>query len=166
MPPQPKFSLLAAISPVGWGGAGTLRLILEKLPGASVAFHGDEHAIAVTKEFLGSQHKFDAPVPPRFDVALVINDPAGANSIADLNIPIVYLDSLPYLRKTDDDVPELTRVAHYCAQKYPIDLLPLTRACPQLEDSQAHYRVIHRRSADSELTDAPLRPSGRSMGQD
>src|SRR5882672_11012527 len=42
----------------------------------------------------------------------------------------------------------------------------LTRACPQLEDSQAGYRVIHRRSADSELTDAPLRPSGRSMGQD
>src|SRR6202043_1635626 len=40
------------------------------------------------------------------------------------------------------------------------------RACPQLEDSQADYRVIHRRSADSELTDAPLRPSGRSMGQD
>src|ERR1700722_12243919 len=42
----------------------------------------------------------------------------------------------------------------------------VSRACPQLEDSQADYRVIHRRSADSELTDAPLRPSGRSMGQD
>ena len=39
-------------------------------------------------------------------------------------------------------------------------LLNLTRACPQLEDSQADYRVIHRQSADSELTDAPLRPSG------
>ena len=35
-----------------------------------------------------------------------------------------------------------------------------TRACPQLEDSQADYRVIHRRSADSELTDAPLWSSG------
>ena len=41
---------------------------------------------------------------------------------------------------------------------------PNSRACPQLEDSQADYRVIHRQSADSELTDAPLRPSGRSMG--
>src|SRR5260370_8023333 len=41
----------------------------------------------------------------------------------------------------------------------------IARACRQLEDSQADYRVIHRRSADSELTDAPLRPSGRSMGQ-
>jgi hydroxymethylcytosylglucuronate/cytosylglucuronate synthase len=126
MPPQPKFSLLAATRHVGWGAVGKLRLILEKLPCASVTLHGDEHAIAITKEFLGSQHKFDAPLPPRFDVALVINDPVGANSIADLNIPVVYVDSLPYLRKTDDDIPELARVAHYCAQKYPIDLLPLT----------------------------------------
>src|ERR1700730_3987504 len=40
------------------------------------------------------------------------------------------------------------------------------RACPQLEDSQDYRCMIHRVSADSELTDAPLRPSGRSMGQD
>ena len=126
MPPQPKFSLLAATRHVGWGAVGKLRLILEKLPCASVTLHGDEHAIAITKEFLGSQHKFEVTPPPRFDVALVINDPLGANGIADLNIPVVYVDSLPYLRKTDDDVPELTRVTHYCAQKYPIDLLPLT----------------------------------------
>ena len=32
--------------------------------------------------------------------------------------------------------------------------------------SQGYSCVIHERSADSELTDAPLRPSGRSMGQD
>src|SRR5258708_30728766 len=41
-----------------------------------------------------------------------------------------------------------------------------TRARPQLGDSQEYSCVIHERSADSELTDAPLRPSGRSMGQD
>jgi len=35
-----------------------------------------------------------------------------------------------------------------------------------LEDSQEYSCVIHERSADSELTDAPLRPSGRSMGQE
>ena len=40
------------------------------------------------------------------------------------------------------------------------------RACPQLEDSQADYSVIHRASADSQLTDAPLWASGRPMGQD
>jgi DNA-binding winged helix-turn-helix (wHTH) protein len=33
------------------------------------------------------------------------------------------------------------------------------RACPQLADSQGVWRVIHRMSADSELTDAPLCPS-------
>jgi hypothetical protein len=42
----------------------------------------------------------------------------------------------------------------------------LTRACPQLVDSQEYSGVIHEVSADSELTDAPLCPSGRSMGQD
>ena len=34
------------------------------------------------------------------------------------------------------------------------------RACPQLPDSQVTSRVIHGLSADSELTDASLRPSG------
>jgi hypothetical protein len=33
------------------------------------------------------------------------------------------------------------------------------RACPQLGDSQEYSGVIHGMSADSELTDAPLRPS-------
>jgi hydroxymethylcytosylglucuronate/cytosylglucuronate synthase len=123
---QPRFSLLAATRHIGWGGVGKLRLILEKLPCAHVVLHGDEHAIAITKEFLGSQHKFDAPPPPRFDVALVINDPAVANSIADLGVPVVYVDSLPHVHKTDTDVPELAKLAHYCAQKYPIDLFPLS----------------------------------------
>jgi hydroxymethylcytosylglucuronate/cytosylglucuronate synthase len=123
---EPKFSLLAATRHIGWGGVGKLHLLLEKLPCAHVVLHGDEHAIAITKEFLGSHHTFDAPPPPHFDVALVINDPAAANSIADLNIPVVYVDSIPYMRKADDDIPELTKVAYYCAQKYPIELLPLT----------------------------------------
>jgi len=123
---EPGFSLLAATRHVGWGGVGKLRLILEKLPDVHVVLHGDEHAIAITKQFLGSQHRFDAHPPSKFDVALVINDPLGANGVADLDIPVVYVDSLPYLRKTDDDVPELARLSYYCAQKYPIDLLPLT----------------------------------------
>jgi hydroxymethylcytosylglucuronate/cytosylglucuronate synthase len=29
------------------------------------------------------------------------------------------------VHKTDSDVPELAKLAHYCAQKYPIDLFPL-----------------------------------------
>jgi hydroxymethylcytosylglucuronate/cytosylglucuronate synthase len=123
---QPNFSLLAATRHIGWGGVGKLRLILEKLPNAHVALHGDERSVALKKEFLGLHHQFDAQPPPRFDVALVINDPASANSIADLDIPVVYVDSLPYVRKTETDIPDLAKIACYCAQNYPIDLFPLT----------------------------------------
>jgi hydroxymethylcytosylglucuronate/cytosylglucuronate synthase len=126
MPNQPKFLLLAATSHVGWGGVGKLRLILEKLPCAQVALHDDEHTIALTREFLGSDHKFSDHPPQGSDVALVINDPAAANSIADLDVPVIYVDSLPYVRKTDTDIPALAKVAYYCAQKYPVELLPLT----------------------------------------
>jgi hydroxymethylcytosylglucuronate/cytosylglucuronate synthase len=123
---QPQFSLLAATRHIGWGGVGKLRLILEKLPHASVTLHGDNHTIAMTKQFLGSQHAFDESPQSKFDVALVINDPAVANHIAGLDVPVVYVDSLPYVHRTGTDVPELGQLAHYCAQKYPIDLFPLT----------------------------------------
>jgi hydroxymethylcytosylglucuronate/cytosylglucuronate synthase len=123
---EPEFSLLAATRHIGWGAVGKLRLILEKLPGAHIVLHGDERSVAMNKDFLGSNYKFDVQPPPRFDVALVINEPALANSIADRNVPVVYVDSLPYMHMTDDGIPDLARMAHYCAQKYPVDLLPLT----------------------------------------
>ncbi len=126
MSDQPKFSLLAATRSIGWGGVGKLRLILDKLPSAHVVLHGDARTAALKKEFLGTHHNFDARPGEQFDVALVINDAASANSISALDVPIVYVDSLPYMRVTDDDIPELAKVAHYCAQKYPTELLPLT----------------------------------------
>ncbi len=126
MPNQPSFSLLAATRHIGWGGVGKLRLILDKLPSAQVVLYGNEHITGLMNEFLGSHHKFVVRPPRQFDVALVINDPAIANSIADLNVPVVYVDSLPYVHKTDTDIPALEKVAYYCAQKYPVELLPLT----------------------------------------
>src|SRR5579859_141471 len=126
MSAQPTFSLLAATRHIGWGGVGKLRLILERLPKARVTLHDDADMVAITKEFLGPQQSFDANPPPKFDVALVINDPAVANRIADLDVPVVYVDSLPYVHRVETDVPQLGRLAHYCAQKYPIDLFPLT----------------------------------------
>jgi hydroxymethylcytosylglucuronate/cytosylglucuronate synthase len=123
---QPSFSLLAATRHIGWGGVGKLRLILEKLPRAQVVLYGNEHITGLMNEFLGSHHKFVERPPRQFDAALVINDPAVANSIADLNVPVVYVDSLPYVHKTDTDIPALEKVAYYCAQKYPVELLPLT----------------------------------------
>ena len=50
---QPKFSLLAATRHVGWGGVSKLRMILEKLPHASVTLHGDAHAVAISKNISG-----------------------------------------------------------------------------------------------------------------
>jgi hydroxymethylcytosylglucuronate/cytosylglucuronate synthase len=121
-----QFSLLAATRHIGWGGVGKLRLILDKLKSARIAIHGDEHVVAITKEFLGADHNFEEQKQAQFDVALVINDPTVANGIADLNVPVVYVDSLLYLHRTESDVPDLTRIACYCAQKYPIDRFPLT----------------------------------------
>jgi hydroxymethylcytosylglucuronate/cytosylglucuronate synthase len=121
-----KFSLLAATRHVGWGGVGKLRLILEKLPNARVTLHGDEHSVAKTKRFLGPQHIFDESPPAKFDVALVINDPPAVSNIAHLDVPIVFVDSLSYVRKTDAEFPPLDRLAYYCAQRYPSELLPPT----------------------------------------
>ena len=118
--------MLAATRHVGWGGVGKLRLILEKLPNACVTLHGDEHSVAKTKRFLGPQHRFDESPPAKFDVALVINDPPAVSNIAHLDVPIVFVDSLSYVRKTDSEFPPLDRLAYYCAQRYPSELLPPT----------------------------------------
>ena len=122
---QSKFSLLAATRHIGWGGVGKLHLILEKLPSADIVLHGDEATVAMTKRFLGTQHTFATNPPPKFDAALVVNDPVAADNAAERGIPVVYVDSLPYMR-TGNDVPKFSSVVHYCAQKYPIDLFPIT----------------------------------------
>lgn len=118
---QPKFSLLAATRHVGWGGVSKLRMTLDKLPHASVTLHGDEHSVAITREYLGARYTFAADRPAKFDVALVINDPPAVNGIADLGAPVIFVDSLSYVRKTDAEFPPLDRLAYYCAQKYPTD---------------------------------------------
>jgi hydroxymethylcytosylglucuronate/cytosylglucuronate synthase len=77
----------------------------------------------LTKQLLGSRHEFEHL--PQRDVALVINDPAAANDIVHRNVPVVYVDSVPYMRRTEPEIPELEKLACYCAQKYPIELLSL-----------------------------------------
>ena len=85
---QKKFSLLAATRHVGWGGVSKLRMILEKLPQASVTLHGDAHSVAITRKYLGPELATPTTPPAKFDVALVINDPPAVNGIADLGAPI------------------------------------------------------------------------------
>jgi hypothetical protein len=122
---QSTFSLLVAIRYFGWGPVGKVRLILEKLPQARVALYGDARTISLTTKLLGSRHKFSEHPPQRSEVALVIHDRPAAKNIADLNVPVVYVDSLPYMRVTDADIPAFDKVAYYCAQKYPVERLPL-----------------------------------------
>jgi hydroxymethylcytosylglucuronate/cytosylglucuronate synthase len=131
MSDQSTFSLLVAIRYFGWGPVGKVRLILEKLPQARLALYGDARTISLTTKLLGSRHKFIEHPPQRSDVALVIHDRPAVKSIADLGVPVVYVDSLPYMRVTDADTPALDKVACYCAQKYPVERLPL--ASPLLQ---------------------------------
>jgi hydroxymethylcytosylglucuronate/cytosylglucuronate synthase len=125
MSSERNFSLLAAVCDFGWGSLGKLRLILEKLPAIRLALYGNPDIVGVTKELLGSRHEFSEYSPEQSDVAVVINDPVAANSIADLNIPVVYVDSLPYLWTTGAEIPAREKVAYYCAQKFPAELFPI-----------------------------------------
>ena len=101
-----EFSLLVATLDLGWGSLGKLRLILDQLPSARITLHGSSRIVGLTKELLGSRYEFRHP-PQRSDVALVINDPIVANNIIDRNAPVVYVDSVPYMRRTDLSFPHL-----------------------------------------------------------
>lgn len=109
---------------LGWGSFGKLRLILDQLPGARIALHGNDRVVALTKELLGAHYDLQHP-PQRPDVALAINDPKDAREIIEQKIPVVYVDSVPYMRGTKPEIPPLDQLACYCAQKYPIELMPL-----------------------------------------
>jgi hydroxymethylcytosylglucuronate/cytosylglucuronate synthase len=95
------------------------------LPNADVTLFGNARITGLTKDLLGLHHRFGEGPPEQSDVALVINDTFAANRIADLGVPVVFVDSLPYVRKTDGELPALDKIAHYCGQKYPTELLPL-----------------------------------------
>jgi len=129
---QERFSLLAATRRIGWGGVGKLRLILDQLPCADVVLYGDEEFTAPINEFLGCHHNFIDHPTQRLDAALVINDPGKANAIADLKVPVVYVDSLPYIHRSERHLPSLNKLAYYCAQKHPVELFPHTS--PLLQD--------------------------------
>jgi len=137
MSDQQRFSLLAATRRIGWGGVGKLRLILDQLPCADVVLYGDEQFTTPINEFLGCHHNFIDHATQRFDAALVINDPGKANAIADLKVPVVYVDSLPYIHRSERHLPSLNKLAYYCAQKHPVELFPhtspLLRNRPQIK---------------------------------
>jgi hydroxymethylcytosylglucuronate/cytosylglucuronate synthase len=119
-----KVSLLVAALDLGWGSLGKLRLILDQLPDTEITLHGSARIVGLTKELLGSRYEFKHS-SQRPDVALVINDPAAANDIGHRDVPVIYVDSVPYMRRTESELPEFENLAFYCAQKYPVELMSL-----------------------------------------
>jgi hydroxymethylcytosylglucuronate/cytosylglucuronate synthase len=119
-------TLLAAVCDFGWGSMGKFRLVLDRLPEFEVVLYGESGINRVVLDLLGSRRPFCTKPPQDCDVALVINDPALANRVGDLGIPVVYVDSLPYLWATPQEVPERHKVKFYCAQRFPTDRLPVS----------------------------------------
>jgi hydroxymethylcytosylglucuronate/cytosylglucuronate synthase len=122
--------LLVNATNFGLGSAGKLASVLSELSGATAVVYGSE---------LGA-NLFDGSVPivgratsgtplaeviENFDVdvALVVLDPGVANELTGLGLPVVYLDSLPFMWTQPAEVP--TGVTAYLAQ-----LSPLPIACP------------------------------------
>lgn len=72
-----------------------------------------------------------------------------ANRIADDGVPVIYVDSLPYLWTKPEELPAATKVASYCAQKFPTDRLPVSELLHRRHD--VHWidpivpRAAHRR---------------------
>lgn len=129
-------TLLAAVCDFGWGSLGKLRLILDQLAACPVALYGDAPINALAADLLGARHAFVNRPPESATVALVINDPAAADRIAGLGVPVIYVDSLPYLWANEGEVPGRRNVAYYCAQKFPTDRMPVS---PQLLDRPIHW---------------------------
>jgi hydroxymethylcytosylglucuronate/cytosylglucuronate synthase len=111
-------SLLVAVCNFGWGSLGKLRLILDELEDVRVLMHGERQWVGLNQELLSGVHaveSFTGDSAPA--VALVINDPVAADRITAMGSAVVYVDSLPYLWATADEVPKEVDV--YCAQRSP-----------------------------------------------
>lgn len=124
-------TLLAAVCDFGWGSLGKFRLILDRLPDTEIVLFGEAGINDLAAEMLGHRFRFAQRPPQSADAALVINDPVLANRIGELGVPVIYVDSLPYLWASASEIPERRNVAYYCAQKFPIDRMAVS---PPLQD--------------------------------
>ena len=87
------------------------------------------------RSMLGDRHSFTECKPEAACAGLVINDPRAADELTDCGLPVIYLDSLPYLWTTREEIPR--SVAIYCAQKSPAACLRAVRRpppCRHLDD--------------------------------
>lgn len=123
-------SVTVAVCDFGWGSVGKLRLILDELR----ARCGDTVRILAELESMDligrviPQHAVEPRTNAEYpELGLVVNDPSIANSLTDSQIPVLYVDSLPYLWTTPEEVPR--SVDCYCAQVYPA-AIPISKSSP------------------------------------
>lgn len=126
--------LVVGVCDFGWGSLGKLRLILDHLPATDVALYGDAGINRIAADLLSTRHRLIDQPPERAPVALVINDPTAAHAIADLGVPVIYVDSLPYMWARPEEVPAPGKVALYCAQRFPADRLPVSKPLRKRRD--------------------------------
>jgi hydroxymethylcytosylglucuronate/cytosylglucuronate synthase len=125
--------VLVAVSDFGWGSVGKLRCVLDELGEAAVALDEESTTARLSRQLLSPAYHFRPRDEIDAKVALVINDPVAADRISGTGTPVVYVDSLPYLRATEAEVPQ--SVAVYCAQRTPAGELSSTsplRDAPEL----------------------------------
>ena len=127
-------TLLVAPCHFGWGSLGKLHLILNALPPLNVIYYDKENIAFDDNNFCCEKHNIlDAPID-HADVALVINDPKAADFIANTDIPVIYVDSLPFLWTQTNEIPLRQSVQYYCAQKYPSHSEPVSDVLIQSHD--------------------------------
>lgn len=112
--------LLASACDFGWGSLGKLRLVLDELPDVAVALDAGSSLSSTVRSMLGDRHSFIECEREDASVGLVINDPKVADKLTKCGLPVIYVDSLPYLWTTQEEIPR--SVAVYCAQKPPKNL--------------------------------------------
>ena len=112
--------MTVAVSDFGWGSVGKLRLILDELNrvgGAKVQIVAEPDCIDLLRRVMPGRVEQQRIDGQHVDLGLVVNDPVRADSMWNSGIPVVYVDSLPYLWKLPAEVPRT--VEFYCAQRYP-----------------------------------------------
>ncbi|MGH3941041.1 MAG: nucleoside 2-deoxyribosyltransferase [Pseudonocardiaceae bacterium] len=115
--------LLVGVGEFGWGSAGKLRLVLDRLPELDPIVIGSElgHELLVrhAAAYRDTPRTTDDAVrlldDLRADAALVVGEPVLAERLVAAGCPVVFLDSLPFLWTEND--PVAINVDTYCAQR-------------------------------------------------
>jgi hydroxymethylcytosylglucuronate/cytosylglucuronate synthase len=115
-----KPTVTVAACDFGWGSVGKLRLILDELNCIfedRIAIFAEPQSFDLLSRIMPGRVEKRRIDGQRVDLGLVINDPRHADELSDSGVPVIYVDSLPYLWTLQDEVPRVVEV--YCAQRYP-----------------------------------------------